>query len=213
VFGSDQGLAGQFNDVVTDFAVRSLEALPGEKKLWAIGQRVHEGLAAAGLPMGNVFSVPNSVGAITALVGQIQVEVEHWRTDHPSAQVYLFHNQPGAGATYQPVSQRLIPLDDQWRTELARLRWPTASLPQVLGGKADALRALVREYLFISLFRTCAESLASENTSRLLAMQRAEKNINDLLDTLTQKYNRQRQTSIDEELFDVIAGFEALNDA
>jgi F-type H+-transporting ATPase subunit gamma len=41
-------------------------------------------------------------------------------------------------------------------------------------------------------------------------MQRAEKNIGDLLEGLTKKYHRLRQSSIDEELFDVVAGFEAL---
>jgi F-type H+-transporting ATPase subunit gamma len=41
-------------------------------------------------------------------------------------------------------------------------------------------------------------------------MQRAEKNIDDLLETLTRSFHRLRQTSIDEELFDVISGFEAL---
>jgi F-type H+-transporting ATPase subunit gamma len=72
------------------------------------------------------------------------------------------------------------------------------------------LRALVREYLFVSLFRVCAESLASENASRLAAMQRAEKNIKELLDDLNGRFNRLRQSSIDEELFDVISGFEAV---
>ena len=72
------------------------------------------------------------------------------------------------------------------------------------------MRVLVREYLFISLFRACAESLASENASRLAAMQRADRNINDLLDSLHSEFNQLRQSSIDEELFDVIAGFEAL---
>jgi F-type H+-transporting ATPase subunit gamma len=72
------------------------------------------------------------------------------------------------------------------------------------------LRALIREYLFISLFRACAESLASENASRLSAMERADKNIDDLLETLHSAFHRTRQAGIDEELFDVIAGFEAL---
>lgn len=72
------------------------------------------------------------------------------------------------------------------------------------------LQALIREYLFISLFRACAESLASENASRLAAMQRAEKNIDELLEDLNQTFHRQRQTGIDEELFDVIAGYELL---
>ncbi|MEO8207352.1 MAG: F0F1 ATP synthase subunit gamma, partial [Chthoniobacterales bacterium] len=69
---------------------------------------------------------------------------------------------------------------------------------------------LIREYLFISLFRACAESLASENASRLAAMQRADKNIDDLLGTLHGTYHRLRQSLIDEELFDVISGYESL---
>jgi F-type H+-transporting ATPase subunit gamma len=79
-----------------------------------------------------------------------------------------------------------------------------------MGGGTATLRALIREYLFISLFRACAESLASENASRLSAMERADKNINDLLEQLHGSFHQLRQSSIDEELFDVISGFEAL---
>jgi F-type H+-transporting ATPase subunit gamma len=211
VFGSDQGLVGQFNDVLTDFAVRTLNALPVDKQVWAVGERVHSRLADAGLPLAGLFTVPSSVAAITPLVGQIQIEVEASRAKGKCSQVYLFHNRPGPGASYQPAGQRLLPLDKQWRSEVTKLPWPTKSLPEVLSGAESTLRALVREYLFVSLFKTCAESLASENTSRLVAMQRAEKNIDDLLKTLTRNFNRLRQTSIDEELFDVISGFEALS--
>jgi F-type H+-transporting ATPase subunit gamma len=64
--------------------------------------------------------------------------------------------------------------------------------------------------LFVLLFQACAESLASENASRLAAMQRAEKNIDGILEDLNLKLHRIRQESIDEELFDVISGYEAL---
>ena len=80
-----------------------------------------------------------------------------------------------------------------------------------MGGGTATLRALIREYLFISLFRACAESLASENASRLAAMQRADKNIDELLEHLNGTFHRLRQSGIDEELFDVISGFEALS--
>ena len=80
-----------------------------------------------------------------------------------------------------------------------------------MGGGTATLRALIRGYLFVSLFRACAESLASENASRLAAMQRAEKNIDDLLEDLNGTFHRVRQSGIDEELFDVISGFEALS--
>jgi F-type H+-transporting ATPase subunit gamma len=93
---------------------------------------------------------------------------------------------------------------------LTKAPWPTKQPPEVIGGPAATLRPLVREYLFISLFRACAESLASENASRLAAMQRADKNIDELLEHLQSAFHRVRQGGIDEELFDVLSGFEAL---
>jgi len=210
VFGSDQGLVGQFNDVIADFAIKTLAALPGKPEVWAVGERVHARLKDAGVPLMGLFTVPNSVKAITPLVGQIQIESEAHRAKGDYARVYVFHNRPQSGALYEPVSQRLLPLDTQWQQGLVKVAWPTKTLPEVMGGGTGTLRALIREYLFISLFRACAESLASENASRLAAMERADKNIDELLEHLTRSFHRLRQTSIDEELFDVISGFEAL---
>ena len=210
VFGSDQGLVGQFNDVVADFAIKTLAALPGKPQVWAVGERVRARVVDAGLPIIGLYTVPNSVKAIAPLVGQIQIESEAHRTDGDYAQVYVFHNRPQSGSLYEPVSQRLLPLDAQWERGLAKIPWPTKNLPEVMDNGTATLRALIREYLFISLFRACAESLASENASRLAAMQRADKNIDELLETLHGTFHRLRQSSIDEELFDVISGYEAL---
>jgi F-type H+-transporting ATPase subunit gamma len=210
VFGSDQGLVGQFNEVVADYAMKTLAALPGTAQVWAVGERVHARLADAGLPLIGLFTVPNSVKAITPLVGQILVETETRGGHSEVTELHLFYNHPTSRAAYAPVSQRLLPLDDDWRRTLAERPWPTRSVPEVMGGGTATLRALIREYLFVSLFRACAESLASENASRLAAMQRADKNIDDLLEELNGTFHRVRQSGIDEELFDVISGFEAL---
>ena len=210
VFGSDQGLVGQFNDVVADYAIKTLAALPGTCQVWAVGERVHARLEDAGLPLVGLFPVPNSVQAITPLVEQLQIEAEAHRTERENAPLWVFHNRPLSGSLYEPASQRLLPLDAQWQQGLAKRRWPTGNLPEVLGGGTATLRALIRDYLFVSLFRACAESLASENASRLAAMERADKNINDLLEQLRGSYHQLRQSGIDEELFDVISGFEAL---
>ena len=210
VFGSDQGLVGQFNDVVADYAVKTLAALPAKPEVWAVGERVHARLADAGLPLKGLFTVPSSVKAITPLVGQILVESETRHSQGEITELHLFYNRPASGAVYAPVSQRLLPLDENWRRKPAELPWPTKNLPEVMGGGTATLRALIREYLFVSLFRACAESLASENASRLAAMQRADKNIDELLEDLNGTFHRLRQSGIDEELFDVISGFEAL---
>ena len=117
---------------------------------------------------------------------------------------------PSPGPTYEPVSQHLLPLDSAWALKLAHLPWPSGNLPEVIGDRERTLRAFVREYLFVSLFKACAESLAAENGSRLAAMQRAEKNIDDMVEDLNQTFHRLRQSSIDEELFDVVSGYECL---
>jgi len=98
---------------------------------------------------------------------------------------------------------------------VAKIPWPGSSTagkpqPEVIGQPAATLKAFIRGYLFMLLFQACAESLNSENASRLAAMQRAEKNIKGILEDLTLKFHRARQESIDEELFDVVSGFEAL---
>ena len=104
----------------------------------------------------------------------------------------------------------MFPPDSDWEKSILEIQWPNQSVPQVIGQAEDTMRVLIREYLFVSLYKACAESLAAENASRLDAMERAEKNIEEVVDELDLSYNRLRQSMIDGELFDLIAGFEAL---
>lgn len=213
VFGSDQGLVGQFNDVVAEFAFGQLSQFLEIKrpvKIWAVGERVRDRLLDLGLIDVGLNSVPNSVAAISPLVGQILVDNQVGQGDALVSNLQLFYNRPLAAAIYEPVTKQLLPLDEAWRQNLISLTWPTKTVPEAIGGKANALRPLISSYLFVSLFRACAESLASENASRLAAMQRAEKNIDDLLEDLNGSFHRLRHSNIDEELFEVVSGFEAL---
>ncbi|MGA8171929.1 MAG: F0F1 ATP synthase subunit gamma [Methylocystis sp.] len=211
VFGSDQGLVGRFNDVIVDFAVRTLDGVSDKPRVWVVGERAYARLQEAGLPPEGLFPVANSVKAISPLVGRILAESEALLDPGAVIEFYLFHNRPESGTNYVPASQRLLPLDESWRRKLIELPWATRNLPEVFGDATATVRALVREYLFVSLYRACAESLASENASRLAAMQRADKNIDELLEEFNGAFHRLRQSGIDEELFDVVSGFEALN--
>jgi F-type H+-transporting ATPase subunit gamma len=212
IFGSDQGLIGRFNEVLVEFATQTLGALPGKtNKVWAVGERINALMAENGLPQASLLPVPVSVGAITPLIGRIVIEIETARERGDVAEVYLFHNHPKSGAAYEPACKQLLPLDRAWRDHLVALPWPTKVLPEVIEGTTPALEAFIRGYFFVVLFQACAESLASENASRLASMQRAEKNIEDILEDLNRSYHRIRQEGIDEELFDVISGYEALS--
>jgi F-type H+-transporting ATPase subunit gamma len=210
VFGSDQGLVGRFNEVLMEYTARTLVSLPGKTQMiWTVGERMQTLVTDAGLSLPVNFAVPLAIHGITPLVGRILIAIEAELAHDRDCEIYLFHNQPLAAAGYQPVSKRLLPLDAFWERDLARLPWPGKRLPEVIGDTAATLGAFIRGYLFVLIFQACAQSLASENASRLAAMQRAEQNIADLLDTLTRKYHRLRQESIDEELREVISGYDA----
>lgn|SRR5690554_2457514 len=212
IFGSDQGLVGRFNDSISTYAQEIIKEIPGQTEIWAVGERVYFLLQDEGFSPTKCFNVPNSVSAITPLVNQILIKSEAYRQGNRDYSFYIFHNTPSQGANYHQESQQLFPPDEKWEDEITKMEWPSHNLPQVIGGAEKTLRALIREYLFVSLYKASAESLAAENASRLEAMERAEKNIDEMLEELKQGYNRLRQSTIDEELFDVIAGFEALKD-
>jgi F-type H+-transporting ATPase subunit gamma len=210
IFGSDQGLVGRFNEIIVSFALQALQPLEGPKTLWIVGERVGPQLEASNITIRRHHGLPGSVAAITSLVSEIQLELEAYTAAVPHAAVHIFHNRPVSAARYEPVTERLLPLDDSWRRRLTRVPWPEARSAEVLGGTHTNFPALVHEHLFIRLYKACAESLASENASRLEAMQRAEKNIDDISATLHRSLNRMRQSTIDAELFDVVSGFNAL---
>lgn len=206
VFGSDQGLVGQFNDSLADFVVKTLKSLSCDKHVWAVGERIYARLEDAGIPIAGRFDVPSSVNAITPMSSNILIHTNKYRSKNINSQFYIFHNRPGNGSIYEPAVQRLLPLEDKWVSDISAIKWPSINLPEVIGNKEQTFLAMIREYLFVSLFKACAESLMSENAARLAAMQRAEKNINELLEELGGVFNRVRQDSIDEELFDIISG-------
>ena len=105
VFGSDQGLVGQFNDVVADYAIETLATLSGNPQVWAVGERVHARLVDAGFPTRGLFTVPTSVQAITPLVGQILIESDLHCNQGDVDTLYLFYNCSASGTVYEPVNQ------------------------------------------------------------------------------------------------------------
>ena len=211
IFGSDQGLVGSFNEVIVEFSLQALRALPGTMiQIWVVGERAQTLLDETGSTQVRALEVPGSLDAITPLVGQILLELQAARQKGEIWEVHVFHNHPKPGSAYEPVGRRLLPLDAAWEEKLRVTPWPTKMPPQVIDGVASDLPAIIQDYLFVLVFQACVESLASENASRLASMQRAEKSIDSMLDDLNRKFHRLRQEGIDEELFDVIAGFEAL---
>ena len=213
IFGTDQGMCGQFNDQIATFAIdkmRKVLCADDRSLVVAVGARLVGRLEDGGQPVEEAFSLPGSLTAINPLVQELLAKMQLWMSDETINAVWLFYNHHERGSAFYPHCMPLFPLDRAWLGRLKAQKWPTKMLPQHTMEGSQLFSALVRQYIYVSVFRALAESLAAENAARLAAMQAAEKNIEERLSGLHAEFHRERQMSITEELLDIVGGFEAL---
>ena len=214
VFGSDWGMCGQFNERIAEYTQKYLSypsMIDNTPLILNVGARIGDRLEAMGQNCVASFNLPSSVAGITFVVQEIVLTLETWLRQGRGEQIVVIYNRLISGTVYRPTRLQIFPLNLKWLQDLKQKSWASASLPTFTMERNRLAAALSRQYFFVSLYRACAESLKSENTSRLAAMQMAEKNITELLGQLSTQLHQQRQTTITEELLDIVAGFEALN--
>ncbi|NIR30464.1 MAG: F0F1 ATP synthase subunit gamma [Gammaproteobacteria bacterium] len=214
VFGSDHGLCGRFNEEVSTRALeraRTELAGSGWHRVLVVGALAAASLEEAAQPLEEILPAPGAASRITATVQQMLVRVDAWRSRDGVDNVYLFYNQPRARSGYRTTEEKLLPVDVDRLRRVEEERWPSRSLPFFTMDPWRLVAALLRQYIFVSLFRACAASQASEHSSRLAAMQAAEKNLDEHLEEVITTYRRVRQAAITTELLDVVAGFEAVS--
>jgi F-type H+-transporting ATPase subunit gamma len=144
-------MVGQFNEVIVKHASNELEA--NQRKNWhcsvlSVGLRVFSRLEEAGQSVEQWVPLPGSVSAITSAVQDMVVRLEAWQTQKNIERIVLFHNKPVSGASYEPQTIHLLPVDLNWFHDLEQEPWPSRSLPQFTINWGSLFSSLVREYLF-----------------------------------------------------------------
>ena len=213
VIGSDQGLCGRFNEQIVAHSLEKLkliEPVESRRIMVCVGTRAGLYLAESGEKVEECHSAPVSATGIIPAVQKILFKIEGWQTRFHLNKIVLFYNHFLSGASYRPEHLNLIPLDRTWLRNLADRPWQGGTIPTFTMDRRRLFTLLVRQSLFISLYRAFAESLASENAARLASMQVAERNIGERLEELNFRYRDLRQSTITEELLDIVAGFEAM---
>jgi len=215
VFGSDQGMCGQLNEQILTHALVTMDGLGvdiSKRSVLAVGLRIAGRLEDEGQPVKKYFSVPSSAPGIVPQAYEVLIELEKWHAKQRVQRIILLYCQHLGGASYLPTTAYLMPVEEWWLKTLQEKKWPHHVLPTFTMDWDVLFRRLVRQHLFVSLYRAFAESLASEHASRLTSMQGAEKNIEERLGELWASFHRQRQMSITEELLDIVSGFTALSE-
>jgi F-type H+-transporting ATPase subunit gamma len=118
---------------------------------------------------------------------------------------HLFYARFQSALVQEPTGIQIIPVP------LATAAATTPGTPPEYEPDEDTvLAALLPKNVTIQVFRALLENAASEQGSRMTAMDNATRNAGDMINKLTIQYNRTRQAAITTELIEIIAGAEAL---
>lgn len=213
VFGSEQGLAGGFNERIAEYTLEQFSGFDDDwehRRIMAIGRRITGHLLDGGLHVTEEIVVPSSLEGIFTSVQTVLLAIEKWRRERGTQRIVLFYNTPTSSASYQPRLRWLLPVSAHWLRNIQSRDWESRSLPIYRMDREDLFSSLIQQMLFVFLYRAFAESMASENASRLRSMQSAERNIEDHIDELRTAYQHRRQAAITSELLDIAAGYEAI---
>lgn len=207
IFGSDHGLAGNFNERMSFFAANHIPK-DGHNDILVVGQQVYDRLITD-YTIKDRFSVPQTEDGIIPIVQRLLFKIDQLRDEAPVGKILLYYCRPLENAMLQEEIELLFPLNLE---ELAKKydRWEPKRIAIYLMDKETLLSNLLQQYFFLTLYRAFCYSLVSENTSRINSMNSAEKNIEERLNEFNFLYRMKRQTSITEEINDLLSGFRSL---
>ncbi len=208
---SDRGLAGAFNTNIARLARRHAETLIAQGKtvkIYTIGRKGRAPLNRL-FPKNIVHSIePGDLGKLgfadaRAYADDIIARYEAGEFDVAT----LFYSHFKSVLTQEPTAQQIIPVAiPQGSTEPADAGAAVTYEPDEEAILADLLPRNVA----IQLYRAIRENAASEQGSKMTAMDNATRNAGDLIKRLNTQFNRQRQAAITTELVEIISGAEAL---
>lgn len=118
--------------------------------------------------------------------------------------VFVVYTRFASMISQVPVYEQLLPL------EAVEKKTDAGIEPIYCGEPGEILNKIIPQYVGGVLYSTVCESLASESAARRTAMNAANKNASEIIDTLVLKYNRARQAVITQEITEIVSGSEAL---
>jgi F-type H+-transporting ATPase subunit gamma len=208
---SDKGLAGAFNTNIVRLARRRFEELRAAGKtvkIYTIGKKARDGLARQ-YRSDIIHSVePGDLGKIG--FAQVQEWAEDLTRRFEAGEfdvAHLFFSKFVSVLAQEPTAIQLMPVPVAAGDTAAT--GATASV-EYEPDEEEILADLLPRNVAVQLLRAARENAASEQGSKMTAMDNATRNAGDMINQLTIQYNRTRQAAITTELVEIISGAEAL---
>ncbi len=209
---SDRGLAGAFNSNIVRAARKKADDLTREgknvyfylvgRKGRAVIQRLYPRQIVHQFDTGAIKQV--GFADAQAIAADI---VERYVTDGIDV-VHLFYARFRSALVQEPVGQQIIPVPPAGDESEAAGGTPAAV--EYEPDEEEILADILPRAIAVQIFRALLENAASEQGSRMTAMDNATRNAGDMINRLSIQYNRTRQAAITTELVEIISGAEAL---
>ena len=208
VMTSDRGLCGGFNSNIIKKAKSYFSKILNEGKelkIITVGSKGNDQLKRAyGDKIIENISFKESKNANYFDADKVgKIVIEKFETGEFDV-CTIFYNQFKNVITQIPQEQQIIPLNND--TEENSLEESYEFEPD----EDEILSNLLPKNISTQIFKAMLENSASEQGSRMSAMDNATRNAGEMVDKLTIKYNRSRQAAITKELIEIISGAESL---
>jgi F-type H+-transporting ATPase subunit gamma len=200
---SEQPLCGSFNHNLFELVERRRRELAreGEVRLAVVGQRGRRLLAAHGLTPDETEPAATSLHGLRDLVKRLAARVGPRYAAGELGAVHVLYSRYQSVSEQIPTEERILPPD---LARVRRLAPPREQHWHRYLGLPELTAGLVGEYAFISLYRIAADSFASEQAARLIAMDSATRNTERLLESLLDLERRERQGEITRQVLELI---------
>ncbi len=207
VITANRGLAGGYNTNITKLITSSDVITRDNARLYTIGRKGKEILERKNFQVvcdySDVINEPMYSDAIS-----ICNEVLKAYTDGEIGEIYLAYTSFKNTVVHEPKLIKLLPVEaGDMKTDNAEDPTPMNYEPE----EEDALNVIIPKYVCSLIYGALVEAVASENGARMQAMDNATSNADDMISSLSLKFNRARQAAITQELTEIIAGAEAIN--
>lgn len=217
VFTSDRGLCGGFNGTIvreSRSVIRELKAQGKTVKLLLVGRKGSDLLKSEhkALYVDTILGIGGKKGVKFSEATGVADTVSNMFEAGEFDVCTIVFNKFKSAMTQIVTRQQLIPFaadEDEGADEGANNEELSASY-EFEPEESEILEVLLPKNLGVQIFQAMLESSASENGSRMTAMDSASRNAGDMIDRLTLTYNRSRQAAITSELIEIISGAEAL---
>lgn len=202
--GTDQGLVGNFNQLIINEEKKIDKEQKENAQYLVYGKSLYARFPDKEKVV-DFYKMPTNIKSVVKIAEDIVLRVKD-EYEGGIENVYLVYNKKKDSTFLETVTEKVFPLDEEFLSRISQKKWKGNQIPTIIGNKEENYTALVRQYIFVEVYRILINSLLAEHFNRTMLLDRSEKNVKEQIDQMSKVQQEKRQEEITNELLDIVAG-------